>query len=211
MKKVLFYCGCISLFFLYAAVSAQAAPEWRFPVGLSYVSGIQDVKDLYVENLERDGYSVDEEYNVPVGIAFQPYLQMDNGLGYGLAIGPMSMVLTSVVDFYNFPIGADVRYTFVNSSEVSPYVRGGLRYNIASGDYVESSSPGLFAAVGLEFLRKKPLSMGVELSYDSSQVEFKKYYRSYLYSDYYYDYYGIVEGRTKIKPCGFMFSLYAIF
>jgi hypothetical protein len=213
MKRVLFYCVCISLF-LYASASAKAG-EWRFPVGLSYISGIQDIKDLYTENLEHNGYSVSDTVNIPVGLAFQPYLQMDNGLGYGMAIGPMSMVLTNVVDYYNFPIGADVRYTFLNSSNASPYVRAGLRYNIASGDYVKSSSPGLFGAVGFEIFKKSHVSMGLELSYDSSQVEFKNYkVTHHIFHDYWgnsYDSPTWEQGTTKIKPSGLMFSLYAIF
>jgi hypothetical protein len=199
MKRLMFYC-CVAFLFLYV-IPAQAA-DWRFPLGLSYASGLSDVKDLHIKNLEVEGYMVDEKLNWPIGLSFQPYVQFENGLGIGLGIGPMEFVLTNVSSFYNFPVEADLRYTFLKSAKTSPYVRLGARYSIASGDYVKSSSPGAFGAIGFVFNK----NIEIEVAYDTSEIEFKNYV---LHRSNYYDYY--VPGTTKIKPYGLMISVMGIF
>ncbi len=44
----------------------------------------------------------------------------------------------------------------------------------ASGTYVKSSSVGFIGAYGMEFNRKKRVSMGFELGIDTSEVELEK-------------------------------------
>lgn len=184
------------------------AAEWRFPVGLAYASGFSDVTDRFEDNLKAKGYIVDTGFDWPVGLIFQPYYQFDNGFGIGFGFGPMMLLVidssNSADDdtFFNFPINADVRYTFMPSAKISPYVRGGLRYNIASGEYVESSNIGLFGAVGVEFMRKNRVAFGIEMAYDSSEIEFERYHR--------------VGGRLSrdtedVTPCAFMISCFVIF
>ncbi|MEW5802674.1 MAG: hypothetical protein AB1847_11300 [bacterium] len=178
------------------------AVDWRFPVGLTYISNFQDIADLHENNLEAEGNVTTSTDAVPVGLAFNPYVEFDFGLGIGIGVGPLMMVLGDT-EFINVPLKFDVRYAIPQLS-VSPYVRAGVSYNAASGDYVESSTPGLFLAGGVEFLRNKVVGFGLELSYDSSEIEFEKYTASSYY-------YGYTSEPEKIKPGEFTISLYAVF
>jgi hypothetical protein len=199
---------CLAMFMLFLVNYPASAAEWRFPLGFTYASGISDVKDLFEDNLKAKGYIVDTGFDWPVGLSFQPYMQFENGIGVGFGFGPMMFIIVDSSygsdddTFFNLPINLDLRYTFMPSSKISPYVRGGLRYNIASGEYVESAKVGLFGAAGIEFARKNRIGFGFELAYDSSQIEFEKYRR--------------VNGRLTrttedVEPCAFMVSVFVIF
>lgn len=181
------------------------AADWRFPVGLTYINGFGDVVDLYEDNLEAEGYIVDTSLEFPVGISFQPYVQLDNGVRFGAGVGPIAFI-GGDASFYDIPINVNAGYIFFPSANISPYVRGGLMYHIAGGDYVEGTSPGLFGGIGVEFSRKKSVSFGVELSYDTSEIEFEKYS-----SDSYYYWNSDKSGTEDIKPYGLMFSIFVVF
>ncbi len=183
--------------------SAKAA-EWRFPVGFSYVSGIGDVVDLYKDNLEAEGYDVDTSWEFPVGISFHPYVEFDSGLGFGGGIRPVMWIYSTEADFFDLPVGLDLRYTLIPRAKASPYVRAGARYHIASGDYVEKSSAGFFGAVGVEIMRNKIAGIGIELSFDSSEIELERKHRS-SYSSHGDSTY------EDFKPCKFMVSIFAVF
>lgn len=205
MKIMISCCIYIFSFILLLSVPAHAV-DWRFPVGIAYMNGSSHVSD-YVYKDETDGFFSSRETNIIenfilIKLTFQPYVQFDNGLGVGLGFGPFD--IPNYGDrYFNFPIGADVRYTFLNSSKLSPYLRLGLRYNIASGDYVTGSSPGLFGAIGYEILRKNRVCMGLEASYDQSEIKFK--YINYSYLDYNFNLVERYETK-KIKPNGLMIS-----
>ena len=194
--------GSILLFVFLAAdfciCGSAYAGDWRFPVGLSYISGVNDVSDLYEDNLDELGYITDSVDAIPVGVSFRPYYEFDNGLGIGMDFGP-SMLIIGDVDFFNFPVNATCRYTINHDADVAPYIRVGISHNFASGDYVESGETGLFAAVGLEMMRNKVVALGIEAAYDSSEIEFERYV---LYWDVVYE---------KIKPGGFTLTFSVIF
>lgn len=180
------------------------AGEWHFPVGLSYISGVNDIGDLFEDNLEAESYIYSADITViPVGITFRPYYEYDNGVGFGMDFGPTMIMLSNEddidADFFNLPINVTCRYAITPDASVSPYVRAGISYNISSGDYKESSKPGLFAAVGVEMMRTKAVNLGIEFAYDSSEIEFEDHT----------DYYG--GGIKKIKPGGFIFTFSVIF
>jgi len=184
------------VFILCIFSNSVQAGRWRLPVGLAYVNGLEEIVDLYEDNLEAEGYIVDTSVVFPVGITFQPYFEFDNGFGLGLGVGPIMYIDGDVADFVNVPINADVRYLFLNKGSTAPYLRAGVRTNVASGEYVESSSPGFIGGFGIEFLRDKRVNMGIEILYDSSEIEF-----TYL-----------PENSTKeIKPNEIVFSVYVIF
>ncbi len=192
-------CGgfvCIfALMALFPVVTPAAAADWRFPVGLSYVSGITEVVDLYEDNLEAEGYDVDRNDGVPIGLSFNPYVELENGLGFGIGIGP-TMLIADDADLFVLPVRVDLRYAVMPRSEVSPYLRVGGSYPLASGDYVEQSRPGLFGGIGIEFFREKVVGFGLEAAYDSSVIEFED----------------VEDDSTKeIQPVKFMVSLFAIF
>ena len=171
-RRGLVSCMQLVMVILFASTPAMAA-DWRFPLGLTYASGIEDVVDTYEDNLEEEGYTVYDTDYWPVGISFHPYVEFDIGLGVGASIGP-SMMIYGDTDFFAVPVGLDARYTFIPRASVSPYVRVGGRTHLASGDYVEGTTPGFFGAIGLEFLRDRSVSMGVEISTDKSEIELER-------------------------------------
>lgn len=173
------------------------AGDWHFPVGLSYISGMGDVKDIYEDNLTAQGYYTESIDSIPVGVTFRPYYEIDNGLGFGMDIGP-SMLMLGDLDFFSIPLNATCRYTFNHNSKVRPYVRAGLSHNFASGDYVESGETGYFTAAGIELMKNDVFGFGIEAAYDSSEIEFEKWgYSSYT--------------LEKIKPGGFTLTVSVIF
>jgi hypothetical protein len=188
-------------FLILLTVSSSAiAADWRFPFGLAYVGNFNKVVDLYEDNLEAEGYWVSEDFAWPVGLTFQPYVEFDMGIGIGMGFGPLMYIKTDMdKDFFNVPLNINLRYSFIPKGNISPYVRGGVSYNIVSGDYVDKSKPGPFGAVGVEFLRKKPVGFGFEVGYDGSTIEFDDFNSS------------STEGTKNIKPIGVFASIFAIF
>lgn len=111
------------------------------------------------------------------------------------------MIITTNTDydFFNLPVNMNVRFTPIPKADVSPYIRGGVSYNLASGDFVEKSKAGLFGAFGIEFLRTKHVGFGLEASYDTSEIELRKYKTSTNYS------------YENVKPLSFMVSFFMVF
>ena len=154
--------------------SEERRGEWRFPVGLTYISGMQDMVD-YVED-EMDG---DTDLFIPIGLSFTPYYEFAHGSRIGLDLGPGTIITfkeqygdSSDTLYWGVPVGLSYGFTFIPRASVSPYARIGFKYYIAGGDWLDKSSPGLFAAAGVEFLRKKAIGVGFEIGYDNAEVEF---------------------------------------
>ncbi|MFQ5901459.1 MAG: hypothetical protein ACE5IH_07885 [Thermodesulfobacteriota bacterium] len=193
-RGVLVFCIVLPIVGLFFSGSAKAA-DWRFPVGFTYISGIGDIADNYEDNLEAEGYWVISVDAIPIGISFHPYVQFDNGFRVGTGIGP-AMLIYGDADFFNIPINLNGGYTFFPSANTSPYVRGGIMYHIASGDYVEGTTPGFFGGIGVEFLRNRRVGFGIEIAYDTSEIELEKK----------------VNNTTEdIQPIGLMVNIFAIF
>ena len=140
--------------------------DFRFQVGLSYVSGFGDIVDYYKDRLNADGSGV------PIGLSLAPYYEFAHGSRLGVDLGPAAILMVnSDVKYWDIPLALTYGFTFIPKSSVSPYVRGGVKYHIANGDDVDSSKPGIFGAAGVEFLRKSPVGVGLEVGYDGSEVE----------------------------------------
>lgn len=83
-----------------------------------------------------------------------------------------------------------------NTASISPYVRVGGRKHLASGDYVEGTTAGFFGGIGLEFLRDRRVGIGMEISYDASEVELER----------------VRHNDTEdVKPCELMVSVFVVF
>lgn len=180
---------------VFAAHSAHAA-GWRFPVGLTYVNNFDKIVDIYVDNIRWSGYSTLSENSVPMGISVQPYYQFDSGFAAGGGIGPIMAIIADPYYFYDFPVSLDVRYFLPVWDTFAPYVRAGARYHIASGDWVKGSSIGFLGGIGVEFMRKKRVGAGVEIGYDSSEIELEKKRTNTI---------------EKVRPCTIMVSVFAVF
>lgn len=196
----LFRTGVVLFVVAFSATLSAEAGDWRFPVGPTYVSGFSEVTDLFKDNLRYRGYSLEEEGSAPVGLSFHPYYQWDSGLGMGFGFGPaMVIAVDSNYESYDLaivPFSLDVRYAFNINGSVSPYIRGGGTYLYANGDFKDSVQAGAFGAAGIEFLRDRMISVGVEAGYDTSVVKMQRLRTHTIES---------------IEPIGFFAGLFVVF
>jgi hypothetical protein len=171
---------------LLVCASPAWSGEWRVGPALAASTGIQDVSDIYEQNYNNTHtYSqVDIKSIIPVGLAVQGTYTWNSGVRVDMGLGPFFFLkdfgdgdIDTGLDYTEVPVSATVGYTFIPNGAVSPYVRAGGAYHITSGDYVESSSPGLLGAVGIEFMRKRLASVSLEVAVDKSKVEFERFQR----------------------------------
>lgn len=201
----------IALFCLGFAFTAQAG-QWRVGPGIAFATGISDVTDIYEENYNNTHTTtqVDVQFLLPIGLGVQGTYTWDSGLRVDMGLGPLFIIrdtgtgdVDSGLDYTEVPVNATVGYTFIPSGQVSPYIRAGVSYHFASGDYVQGSSPGLFGAVGLEFMRTRIASVSLEVAFDQSKVEFDRYKRNSF---------GVVTYSTeKIKTYDTVIGLFVKF
>jgi hypothetical protein len=142
------------------------AMEWR--LGLSYASGIEDVADLYEDNLRLDGREADVDVKFPLGIAASFLSDWTAEWRTDIGVGPV-FAIGGDVKHLEVPLSATMGYNFLPYSRYSPYVRAGVIHHFASGDQYDSSTPGLFLAVGVDFTH-----FTLELATDQSKVEFDR-------------------------------------
>jgi hypothetical protein len=173
-----------------APADKQSGRGFHFPVGVAYVAGFDKVLDIY-----RDRLGKDIDSTIPIGLVFDPYYQWESGLAVGAGVGPL-MMASGDIDLVNIPVNIHGRYYFVPESNFSPYLKAGLSYNIASGDYVEGSQLGVFGGVGLEFYRSNSLSWGLEAIFDTSSIEFERTARN---------------STRNVKPIAFKVGVFIIF
>ncbi len=152
--------------------SGVKAGEWDFGPGVSYVSGISDVVDLYENNLEADTFSEVDVISIPIGVGFMARYQAESGLMFHIGLGP-AFIIAGDADHTEIPFSTTVGYAFARNADTSPYIRIGVVGHSVSGDYVESSDAGVLTAIGVEFGRKQGLNWGIELGVDDSTVEFE--------------------------------------
>ena len=151
---------------LFASSLAHAAGDWRFEAGIAYVTGISDVADHYEDNLERAGFDVDVDVRVPVGFGAKATYLWASDIRADIGLGPMFFI-SGDVNHFELPVSATLGYSFMPSASISPFVRAGVVYHYVDGDQYSSTSPGLLAAVGVEFTR-----ITLEVATDRSEVEF---------------------------------------
>ena len=196
-ERKYFFCFLVLMMIMFCTHGARAA-HFRFPFGFTNRSGYEKIVNTYKENLRAEGLSPVSEDSLPLALSFSPYIQFDNGCGIGSGFGPV-MLIFGDADFIDLPARLELRYTFSPQSNASSYIRGGVSYHITSGDYVKRSNMGLFAAFGVELLRRKKMGFGLEISYDGAEREIEK--RSF--SEY-----GSVE---KIGPSKYMITVFWVF
>ena len=172
MKKRFSQTVILFLVLLFSTFGLKAA-DWRFPIHLNYVGGLNEVFDLYKNNMEQEGYTVISEFVMPVGISFNPYLQFDSGLRIGGGLGPIFLVLIEENGYFALPLNINSGYTLFPNGPFSPYIKGGLSYHLAGGAYYHSSTPGLYAAAGVVLMNNRKVNFGFEVSTDLSKVKFE--------------------------------------
>ena len=177
---------------LLALVAPAHATEWR--LGISYASGVDDVPDLYEDNLRLAGREADVDLQFPVGLAGSFIYDWTTEWRTDVGIGPL-FAIGGDVKHLEMPLSATIGYNFLPYSRYSPYVRGGFIHHFASGDQYDSSTPGLFLAVGVDFTH-----FTLELASDQSEVEFDR-----LFCDTAGD---CELGTTKLNTYDVLFSFY---
>lgn len=138
--------------------------EWR--LGVAYASGLSDVTRLYEDNLRLAGFDVNVDLKFPVGLAGAATYSWASGVRADIGVGPV-FAIGGDVKHLEVPLAATVGYNFLRLADVSPYVRAGLIHHFVDGDLYSSATPGVFAAVGLDFTH-----FSLELALDRSEVEF---------------------------------------
>jgi len=141
----------------------------RYALGYSYLKNVAEVKDAY-KHLLKDAGDDHDIYNISISICFQPYYQFQNGYRAGAGIGPL-IILAGDAYHVQVPLNLTLGYSFFSNSQISPYIRAGISYHMASGEYYASSSPGYIGGIGIEFLNTKPLHFGFEIAYDASEIK----------------------------------------
>ncbi len=186
-KKLLRY-----LLFIFVLINNNITfgGEWKFPLHLTYVSGLEDVTDAIEKN-----FFFSDSTTIPVGISIDPYYEFDNNFGIGTSIGPL-VYGAGDVSFFILPLGLDFRYAFEMNENWAPYVRAGGKILIEDGDFLVDSSPGFTGGVGVEFNRERAVSFGVEAMYDGSEVDIKQ---------------PGVNQKVSVKPFEFMISIFISF
>lgn len=146
------------------------AGEWKLGVGVSHVSGVSDVGDVYEDNLNANPFVLAVDViAIPIGAAVFSRYQGDSGMTINIGIGPV-FIIAGDASHTEVPISATIGYGFAKNGDTSPYIRVGAVAHSVSGDYVVSSDPGMFAAVGIEFGRNQGSNWGLEFSVDDSTV-----------------------------------------
>ena len=161
---------CAAMWFGFASNSQaewrREQGEWRFPVRFTFLSSVYDIADWHEDNT-----GADVDVVIPVGLSFAPYYEFPFGLALWGGVGPVT-VMFGDIDYWNVPLNMGVGYSFLPNASVSPYARLGVQVPLADGDFVEDTSPGAVAAIGVEFMRKKPVGIHVEVGYSDSTVTF---------------------------------------
>jgi hypothetical protein len=197
MKRIVVWIVALSAVLVIGLGTARA-DEWRNPLGIAYISGINDIIDQYKDNLQADGYITKSAQGLPIGISYQPYYEFDSGLGIGMGLGPV-MLIYGDADFFNLPVNVCLRYAFMENSKASVYFRTGVSYNIASGDYVQDSQVGLIGAIGIELMRDRAVGFGIEVGYDSSSIELENHTTANP------------TDTKDFEPVGFTVGIFAVF
>src|SRR5262245_58934545 len=163
-------CVAAAIALLAFPVANARADEWSVGPGVAYVSNINQVIDIYKNNSRAQGKTVDVDKALPIGVSFDSTYQMTTGPRIGIGIGPYFRV-TGDVKHFELPIDGTVGYGFLPQEQATPYVKGGIVYHFASGDFYKSSTPGFIVAGGVDFARRRAVRGTVEVSFDASKIE----------------------------------------
>lgn len=150
------------------AADSEHDGKFHFQVGLAYASGVDKLGDTIEAN--NPAFTVDTI--IPVGLTLGAYYEITHGVAAGVTVGPALLGLGDA-DFYVVPIQADVRWYILPEKKITPFIRGGVAYSFAGGDFIESGSPGFVVGGGIEFFRDKHVGFGLEAAYNSAEVDVK--------------------------------------
>lgn len=181
---------------------AGSNTEYHVEVGFTYASGVENIANQLVKNFRFQSASF-----IPIGPKVSGYAKLENGIGFGVGIGPCSFIEVRdhnhSYDYnddrktsYIIPFVADIRYYFPKTGAFAPYIRAGIAYPISSGDHIGASTPAPVVALGANVWEHRIVAIGIEAGYDASEVEVKS---------------GPFHAAEKIRPTEFTLSVFAAF
>ena len=149
------------------------AAEWHNSFGIGVIDANNDAEKIYRRNLQLEGKD-DADFQAALGWGYfyQPYYLYKNGFAFGFGVASPTGIFAEEI-LVTFPVHVDVRYFISPQSKFNVYVRAGLRYNVAFGEYVEGSQPGAIAGVGLLFHWNEMTQVGFEFTDDASEIEIR--------------------------------------
>ena len=158
---------------LFLSAHSVSAAEWHNSFGIGFINVNDDLEDIHRSNIQAEGLDDSEfESALSWGYFYQPYYLYDNGFALGLGIATPTGIVAEEF-FFNIPLHADARFFIGLQSSVSGYVRAGIRYNMAFGEYVEGTDPGVIFGIGLLFDWNENTKVGIEFTDDSSEIEYR--------------------------------------
>lgn len=163
--RMLMACCAVGVFF--SLLGQATAGDMRTGVRFTYLQSIQDITDWHDDNINNS----EMDASIPAALSVSPAYEFDCGLLLWAEFGPAFLIIGDI-EYWSVPVGAGVGFSFLPHANISPYVKTGVRYPIAGGDYVDSSSAGLVVATGVEFFKQRMVGLVVEVGYDASKVSF---------------------------------------
>ena len=207
LLRIVAVLACLGLPLVSRAGSIIPSPvgnstEFHVEIGLTYASGVDNV----VHQMETN-FGLERDYVVPLGLKLSAYARRPDGLGFGGGIGPCEFFQVKDSNHYYrynndskssyiIPVFADLRYYFPRNGFLSPYVRAGVSFPFAGGDYLDAGTPGPVVAIGANVWEHRIFAIGVEAGYDGSKVKVKD---------------GTLHQAVDVHPTEFTFSVFASF
>lgn len=149
------------------------AAEWHNSFGIGVIDVDDDMEDIHRSNLQAEALDdSDFEAALDWGYFYQPYFLYDNGFAYGLGIATPTGIVAEEM-FFNIPLHVDVRYFISPIPDFTAYIRAGIRYNLAFGEYVEGTDPGTIFGLGILFHWNPTTKIGLEFTDDNSEIEIR--------------------------------------
>lgn len=148
--------------------------DWRFEIGIEYVSGLSELADAYEKALEEDGYTTTDSTEIPLGLTFETGMDWDLGagwLGWTFSYGPTILVLSDVSTEYIVPLGMGLRYSYALTDSLFIYVTPEARYAFAGREYVSGGGFGFRGTAGMEYFFNPGFGIGLSSFYDSTTIE----------------------------------------
>ncbi len=182
---------------------AASTTEYHVELGFTYASGIENV----LNQLEKN-FGFERNNSTSIGLKLTGYAKLENGIGFGVGVGPCSYIEVrdqnhyyhhyddNVKSSYVIPVFADIRYYFPKAGFLAPYIRAGVAYPISGGDYIGMGDPAPLIAIGANVWEHRIVAIGIEAGYDASKVKVKS---------------GYLHQAEKVRPTEFTLSVFAAF